>query len=424
MSSPSSRLSLSQIKARRLTYLVFATITLLVLGLIYAWSIFATPIGKQFPAYKGLLSQVFQVSMFVFCLIAIPGSQIVKRVSAKVAIVVAALLLAVGFIATPLTAGLGAWALFLFYGVFAAAGCGIAYNAIIALVNPWWPDKVGLCSGVQMMGFGVSSLVFGSAANALFPLIGWQTVCYIVAVLGFVLMLLLAVLVKPAPADIASRLGLAGAASATTATATQRQNILSAKTFWFYFIWATVLVTCGLAVIPTASQGAQAMGADAGFGALLVGLVSTMNGLARIINGALFDRIGLTPVMVIGAIVSIVTMAGSALAFALHLAPCYVVCAILVAFSYGGVPVMASAFARARFDAADFAKNLSIANCVIAVAALLNIILTALLGSAAGANAALVFAILAVLAVLALLVVLPFAKIYKSDLARIAEEME
>jgi OFA family oxalate/formate antiporter-like MFS transporter len=421
---PIGTVTLEQIKTKRIVYLAFATITLLVLGLIYAWSIFATPIGSVYtdPGDKGMLSYVFYVSMFVFCLVALIGAQIIKHASAKVAIIIAAVLLAVGFIGTPITAPLSVWCVILFYGVFASAGCGIAYNAIIALVNPWWPDKTGLCSGIQMMGFGVSSLIFGSAANALFPVIGWQTVCYIVAIVGAVLMLLLAIVVKPAPTSVGETLGLSGSSLADNAAPIQKQNILTTKVFWLYAVWAVILIACGMVVIGSAKQGAEALNMAA-VGALLVGLVSTMNGLARIINGAIFDKVGLVPVMVIGGVVGIVAMGGCALAFALGLAPAYLVCAILMAFAYGGIPVMASAFARARYDAADFAKNLGIANCAIAVAAIINIVLTAVLGSAAGANAAVLFAVLTVLAVISLVIVVPFARTYKKDLDKIKQEL-
>ena len=414
------------IKTMRLLYLAFATATLLVLGLIYAWSIFATPIGETqgYEDYKPWLSQVFQVSMFAFCVSALVGAQIIKKVSARLAIIVAAILLGAGFVLTGFFSWLGVWALFLFYGIFAASGCGIAYNAIISLVNPWFPDKIGLSSGIQMMGFGISSLVFGSLANAMFAIIDWSIVFAIIAVVGVVVMLLLAFIVKPAPSNIAEQLGMKGAAAATKLGPTKSQSILKSKVFWVYCVWATFVIACGLTVIGTARQGAEALGFDAGFAALLVGLVSTMNGIARIINGAIFDKIGLVPVMVLSAVISVLSMACMVLSFAAQIGPTYIVAAILAAMPYGSVPVMASAFSRQRYNPADFAKNLGLANCNIASAAVVNIIITSLLGSSFGPNAAIIYGILACFAVVALLSMIIFKKIYASDLARITRESE
>jgi OFA family oxalate/formate antiporter-like MFS transporter len=413
-----------QIRTTRILYLAFATATLLVLGLIYAWSIFAEPIKASYPEYKDYTSQVFQVSMFAFCVSALFGAQLIKRTSAQLTIFVAAVLLGGGFVLTALLAGLGVWALFVFYGLCAGSGCGIAYNAIISLVNPWFPDKIGLCSGVQMMGFGISSLVFGTLANALFGPLGWPAVFIAIAIVGVAIMVVLALVVRPAPPDIAKTLGMRGAAVATKESPTKNQGILTSKVFWFYSIWATLVLTGGLTLIGTAKPGALALGIDEGFATLLVGLVATMNGVGRIINGALFDRFGLVPVLLISAATALLTTAGLSLSLGAGIPALYIVCAILIASSYGSVPVMASAFARQRYRAPDFAKNLGIANCNIATAAAINIVISAVLGSAFGANAMLIYGLLAAFSAVAFVAVFAFSKVYRKDLATIAEELK
>jgi OFA family oxalate/formate antiporter-like MFS transporter len=418
-----------------LLYLAFATLTLLILGLIYAWSIFATPIGAQFEAYKPLLGRVFQVSMFAFCVSALGGAQICKRFSFLASLVIAALLVGVGFVLTALLAPLGIWVLFVCYGVLAASGVGIAYNAIISLVNPWFPDRVGLCSGVMMMGFGISSLIFGSLANLLIGSLGsWQLVFYLVAGVAIVITVIMAIVVKPAPPDLAAR--LAGGSVAQTQTAptvespTRNQNILKTKAFWMYFIWSIALVACGLMLIGSARQGAEALGIGTispGLPVLLVGLVSTMNGLSRIINGSLFDRFGLIPVMIFCAVLELVAMIALAFSFGAKLPLIYLVAAILVAFPYGGVPVMSSAFARQRFRSDNFAMNLGINNLCIACAALINIIIDSIIGpvtiaGAAAPSAPVTYGILAALAVVALVFAWLFGRTYKADLKQIASE--
>jgi OFA family oxalate/formate antiporter-like MFS transporter len=419
---------------KRYAYLGFATVTLLILGLLYAWSIFATPINNQFKSYSNLPS-VFQVSMFAFCVSALFGAQLIKRTSAKLTIIVAAIMFAAGFVLTALTAGLGEPTLFVFYGILGASGCGIAYNAIISLINPWFPDKIGLASGIMMMGFGVSSLVFGTIANILFAELGaWQPVFVMIAAAGAVLMILLALVVKPAPADIAARLtGKAAAAAPVAAkhSPTRNQPILTTRVFWLYSGWATLTLVCGLMVIGTARQGAEALGVGIllgeGFPALLVGLVSTMNGIARVANGAIFDRVGLVPVMLIGAAVAILSMGGLMLAFLAKIPVLYVCAAILIAFNYGGVPVMASAYARQRYTAPAFAMNLGIANCNIATGAIINIVVAMVLGpvvadGAATDNAPVIYGVLMVCAILGFIFAALFSKLYKADLQKIREE--
>jgi OFA family oxalate/formate antiporter-like MFS transporter len=415
------------IKSRRNLYLVFATFTLLILGLIYAWSIFAAPIGMTFTDYRPLLPQVFQISMFAFCLSALVGAQIIKKFSAKISIVCAAILMAAGFILTAQFAGLGVWALFVFYGIFAGSGCGMAYNAIIALVNPWFPDRIGFSSGLMMMGFGISSLIFGSVANAMFGVMDWTLVFMIIALVAFIIMVVLAIIVKPAPKDIALQLGMKSGGEIKDSP-TQQQFILKSRTFWIYAIWAIFIVTGGLTIIGTAAQGAALLRLDemlfAGFGALLVGLVSTMNGLSRIANGIVFDKIGLVPVMLISTVVCILCMTGLSLSLAFNIGPLYIIATILAAFPYGAVPVMASAFARQRYGAKSFAMNLGIANCCIAASATINIIVSAFLGSPVSENGPIIYGVLAGFAVIALFGALAFSGFYKKDMETIKKELD
>jgi OFA family oxalate/formate antiporter-like MFS transporter len=279
------------------------------------------------------------------------------------------------------------------------------------------------------MGFGLASLIFGSLANVLFGIMPWQTVFIAIAALGVLIMVALAIIVKPAPANIEQLLtGAKASAVASTpkASPTQQQGILTTKVFWLYCGWATIVIACGLTLIGSSGQGAQALDYDPGFAALLVGLVSTLNGIGRVINGAIFDKVGLVPVMLLGAVFCIVTMAALALSFLATVPLLYVIAAILVAFPYSGVPVMASAYARQRYGAGDFAKNLGIANLNIASAAVLNIILVAIIGSLPGLadlGSTPVYTVLAVLALVALLFVFFFSKAYKDDLAHIKNEL-
>jgi OFA family oxalate/formate antiporter-like MFS transporter len=279
----------------------------------------------------------------------------------------------------------------------------------------------------MMMGFGLASLIFGSVANALFSIMPWQTVFVLIAAVGIVIMVALAVVVRPAPANISQILtGQEATAQAgpSKSSPTRKQGILTTKVFWLYSGWATLVIACGLTLIGTAKQGVEIIDPTFAYGALLVGLVSTLNGVGRVVNGAIFDKVGLVPVMIIGALLAIVTMIGLAFSFISHILILYVVAGILVAFPYGGVPVMASAYARQRYGAEGFAKNLGIANLNIASAALINIVIVAVVGSPASfTSGPVIYGILAVLAVVALVFAFVFGKAYRSDLAKIEDEL-
>jgi OFA family oxalate/formate antiporter-like MFS transporter len=417
------------LQSRRLFYLSLAVIALLIPGLIYAWSIFSRAIAAEFPEYGAYLGQVFQVSMFAFCLAAFPGAALIKKASFKVALISAGIIIAAGHLLSALCAGLGLWAVFMLYGILVGAGSGMAYNATLSLVIPWFPDKVGLASGVMLMGFGAATLLCGAFADLLLSMMTWRHVFVGLAVADVALMAALASVVRPAPADLPGFLGLQDGPAILVSTPTQTQSIFSTKVFWLYCAWAAGILACGLAVIGRAAQGADALGVDmvvfAGFATLLVGLISFVNGMGRVVNGTLLDRFGLSFVMRLASCLMLVSMGMLLLAFQLSVPLTYVVSVVLVALPYSSASIVTSAFSRQRYKTEDYSLNLGICNLNIAVAALANIVLTMFLGpiGEAGSSAdPLIFMVLCGISMAALVASLVFSKAYASDEARIAAE--
>ena len=71
-------LSVAQIKRKRAMYLALSTLSLLFLGLIYAFSMFAAPMSQYFELEKEAVGLTFNIMMITFCIGAVVGSQIEK----------------------------------------------------------------------------------------------------------------------------------------------------------------------------------------------------------------------------------------------------------------------------------------------------------------------------------------------------------
>ncbi len=366
----------------RMRYLATGVLSLLFLGLIYSWSNFSAPIGEEFGWDRESMRFVFTLSIIAFCLGGYFGARLNARLSFRSTMLIAGVLLVGGFASTALVLDAGGLpALYVTYGVLCGGGCGIAYNVIIATVNAWFPERVGFSSGALMMGFGLGGLVLGTAAAAGIDLAGWRTVFLVLAALIALVMGATALVIKPAPMialDPSSDDGSSGHAGERAAAGAPRAEsetpMVRTPLFWVYSVWATCAICAGLMIIGDAKPAALAVGLEAGFATLLVGLVSTTNGVARIVIGVVFDRFGLRAVM---ASASLAAMAGAA-TLACSFAPgtrvpaLFVAGALLVGFSYGCVPVIASAFARSQFGQKHYAENLALANFNMASAALLS----------------------------------------------------
>lgn len=407
-----------QIKRQRVLYLALSTFTLLFLGLIYAFSMYAAPMCQTFGFEKSQIGLTFNIMMMAFCLGCVGGAFIEKRLGVKFSIIIAAVLFAAGFIGTALLANGNIAVVYLFYGVVAGAGVGIGYNSVIATTNVWFPDKVGFSSGVLMMGFGLASLIMGTASvniyNSGVPL---PTVFTGVGIIGGVIAAICGLVLRRPPADIV-QIMVPERASSSGYDPADEDFPLKTPLFYIYWGWSIIIIAIGLATIGNCASDAQLVGWDVGFATLLVGLVSTCNGLARIIIGIVYDKTNVKISMLIIALVALAAVVCIAGALVGSIPVLYVIGALLCGFCYGGSPVVASALARQRFGAKNYPVNLSLINLGIIFGSLLNIIIQAAVGADARLS---VFVVLIVLAIIAVLDVIPFKRLFDKSQVELDE---
>lgn len=352
----------------RMRYLAAGVLSLLFLGLIYSWSNFSSAIGQEFGWDRESMRLVFTLSIITFCFGGFFGAKLNERLSFRATLLVAAALLAGGFAGTAAAVDAGGLpVLYGGYGILCGTGCGIAYNTIIATVNAWFPDRVGFSSGALMMGFGIGGLVLGTAAAACIEVTGWRVVFMGLALLVALVLLATTVIVKPRTKE-------EDAVAADGVRRREAPSMARSPLFWVYCLWATCAICAGLMIIGDAKSSGLAVGLEAGFATLLVGLVSTTNGAARIVIGMLYDRRGLVAVMATATLAALAGAAALAGLFApgIRFPGLFVAGALLVGFSYGCVPVIASAFARGLFGEDGYAGNLALANFNMASAAVLS----------------------------------------------------
>ena len=386
---------------KRWLYLGAATITLLFLGLIYAWSIFKVPLGEMFPNWTvSQMSLTFTISMICFCLGGFAGGLLSRKLSVRVRFIIGAVLLFIGFFAVSLlkadnpTASLTK--LYIFYGIFGGGGVGFAYNIVIGTINKWFPDKVGLASGIMLMGFGLGGLALGSVVNVMIAGSGLLPTFRILGIAIAAVCVLAAFIIK-APTEEDSR-ELAAAAVAAKSLSGKSGNaadekkdlavdyspaeMLKTAPFWIFVLWCIVLNAAGLLVINSAANISIAFGGTAVLGMI----VSLFNGAGRIVAGTNFDRNGrkiatITNscfMLIAGLLLAAGGLTGKFILIMLGL--------IFVGLAYGGNPTITSAYINSAFGAKNFPTNFSIANFSLIPAATIGPMISASLLEKAGGN--------------------------------------
>lgn len=364
---------------KKIAVVVAATITLLLLGVMYAWSMFRIEIAKVFPDFAASqLSMNFTIAMIAFCLGGFAGGKISGRFSPRVSARVAAVLIFVGYMGVSFMghfSGAAALAvLYVFYGAFVGFGTGIGYNACVGTVPMWFPQRIGIISGTLLMGFGVGSLVLGLAVEALSPLITVFNVFRIYAVaLALALLVVSCFLEKPPAA------AKPGAETDDTGSVRPTQ-MLTRLSFWLYFLWNVIASCSGLLIMNSAANISVFFGAAAGLGLV----VSLFNGIGRPVTGAVMDKMGqfkgmliMNGVLVTAGVMLLVTaFTGSLVTMVIGL--------LGVGVVYGGGVTISAKVINDLYGPRYYAVNYSLSNFCMIPASFLGPYISGLLQDSSG----------------------------------------
>lgn len=402
-------MDVKSINRKRHIYLIASAASFLVLGLVYAWSLFATPLAVTYDWELSAVKVTFTICMMSFCIGGLIGVRVLRKLNVKGAVLLAATLLVCGFAGTAILAQFGIWALYICYGVLIGCGTGLGYNVIIASITLWFPDKTGFASGLLFAGFGLGSLTLGSIANAIINAAGIVTALAVVAVTAGVIMSLLAMLIKKAPDDIADLLGDNRKVKTCNDPEADKRRIFKDPAFYAYYIWAIIILGAGLVMIGTSKQGAMELGVNEAFATTLVGIIPIVNGTAGLSMGVLYDRKGLRFVMTLVACIALTSCTILAVAFFNDLGALYVMGCLILVIAYGSVAPIATGFARERYGDARYPHNLAIVNTDIAGGSAFQQGVT----SACAGSSPIIYAAMSAFSALALVIAIIFGKITK-----------
>ncbi|MBO4931890.1 MAG: MFS transporter [Clostridia bacterium] len=352
--------------SRRRLYLVVGVAAMLFSGVLYAWSILKMPFKELFAWSDSALAFNFTLTMCFFCLGAFFGSLICKRTSPRFALILAGILVGIGFCLTGLLTADGLFLLYITYAVLAASGIGISYNVIVSTVTAWFPDKKGFCSGCLMMGFGFSTLLLGNMIDALFESsVGWSGTYLLLGILLAVVLVIAGLILRRPAADTVFPAAKAGKTVRTENFEVRdftTTEMLRSFTYWRAFVCLAFITAVGNSVISFARDLMLSVDAAPALATTLVGVLSVCNGLGRILTGALYDSLGRRKTMLAANGITIIAAGITLLAVGLHSLPLCILGLCLTGLSYGSCPTVTSAFTSSFYGTKYFPVNYSITN--------------------------------------------------------------
>lgn len=358
---------------KRWLYLISGVFTMLFSGVLYAWSILKIPFKNEFNWSDSVLAFNFTLTMCFFCLGAFFGSLICKKIGPKITLILAGILVGVGFVTTGLLSNQIPYLLYLTYAVLSGTGIGISYNVVVSTVNSWFPDKKGFSSGCLMMGFGISTLLLGNIISALFENanVGWSKAYILLGVVVAIVLVLAGLVLKTPSADVEFPAPKAKNNTQKESFETRdfsTKEMLKSFTFWRAFVFMALITAVGNSVISFARDLVISVDAAPALATTLVGVLSVFNGIGRILTGAVYDSLGRKTTMLASNILTIFAAGLTLIAVQINSLPLCIVGLCLTGLSYGSCPTMTSAFTASFYGTKYFPTNYSLTNFNLIVA--------------------------------------------------------
>ena len=350
----------------RVVLAAIGLLALLFAGQVYAWPVVSKSIAASYPEWSAAqLSLTFTIMMSAFCIGCLIAGSLAAIVKTRVQVIIGAALFLMGFM---IAAAAGApMPLYFGFGVLCGLGSGFVYNAVMSTISAWFPDKQGRISGILLMGYGISGFLFGKIFAAVAPADGgdtWRMVFRIFAILFFVVLVFCSIFLERPAAHFQPPVSTAKRKAREPASEMTSGQMLRTKSFWIYFVWVVMAGSAGMALISQAGgiAGYTGPAVSAGTIATVVGLISILNGIGRVIFGAIFDKTGFRFSMTLDMIFYLAACAVLFIAISRGSFTLIIPGFILGGLGYGGVPSINSAIVNDFYGRKHFPMNFSLVN--------------------------------------------------------------
>ncbi|MCF7914731.1 MAG: MFS transporter [Spirochaetaceae bacterium] len=268
---------------KRWIVLIAGVILQLIIGGVYAWSVFVPALEREYQFTTGQSALIFGLIIAVFSLAMIPAGRSLKRFGPRKTAAFGAVLFGTGYLLASLAGGHYLLTL-LSLGVLTGTGIGFVYICPLTVGMQWFPEKKGLVTGVSVAGFGGGAVALSSVASFLLQ----QPDIYILDVfriLGITLGLLAfgGALLLSTPEQQSVK---------TAKTGGDLKKILFSREFLIVALGMFGGTFAGLLIVGNLKPLLLATNVPEFQATLAVSLFAVGNATGRVVWGNLFDRLG------------------------------------------------------------------------------------------------------------------------------------
>ena len=247
------------------------------LGVAYSFGAFFESMSEEFDAAKGATAVIFGVTTFLFFSLSIITGRLSDRFGPRVVLLIGAVALFTGLIATSRVQSLGLGYVTYGAGVGVAAACG--YVPMVAVVGGWFREQRAVAVGLAVAGIGVGTLVLSPLSATLIDRWGWRDTYVFFAIAGSLILVACVPLVARPPGD-------------GTPQPSRFADALASPVFRRIAMSAAMLGLALFVPFVFVGQYAKERGIDTVAAAVLVGVLGGSSVVSRVGFGSLVRRFG------------------------------------------------------------------------------------------------------------------------------------
>lgn len=324
-------------------YIVFlAFLSVITYGVFYSFSAFIQPLETELGTTRAGISAAYTIFLSVYSLFAIPMGWLCDRYGPRWTLWLAAALIGGGLaLSSTVTA---VWQLYLLFGLVAGAGHGAIFVVPTSTVSRWFSQRRGLALGLTVCGLGAGLLIIPPIAARFIESSGWQSTFVLLGSIAFILNMIVGALIVRRPQDKGLQpYGADLPGAPTFAVAPQHdctvKEALRTRAFWLLYSVCAFGFAAEQMVLVHIIPYAATLGINATTAAVGLSFLGIGTLIGRVGTGALSDRIGRVPALVLGCCLEAAAI--FSLLFINSPATLYLAM-LFIGFGYGGWVVLST----------------------------------------------------------------------------------